>query len=209
MIYFIADERGRTKIGWSRTHPQRARRGELQTANADRLEVVGALDLARSWERRLHHRFRDRWVRGEWYRLSAHEAQAVVVEMEGYFAGCLGTVRASGVTFTVGVFVGGRVEIIEAFENGPTLRREYASREEAWWAIDAGAWAVLQERERRRLSPRERSRHKKHEPAEDELVATVNELKAVLNAELRSHAEPEPDTDERRAARVAAARGQA
>jgi hypothetical protein len=67
LVYFIqAGEGGSIKIGWSQKIPQR--RASLQTANARRLVVLGAVPGTRETEAALHARFAHLRMEGEWFR---------------------------------------------------------------------------------------------------------------------------------------------
>ncbi len=68
-VYFIQDERGRIKIGWSRKHPDEQRKKGLQTGNADVLTVMGWMQGTETLEKTLHYRFAQLRIRsgGEWF----------------------------------------------------------------------------------------------------------------------------------------------
>lgn len=63
--YFVSAGHGMVKIGRSTDVESRLR--SLQTANPDRLELLGTIDG--DHEADLHRRFRDRHAGGEWFRL--------------------------------------------------------------------------------------------------------------------------------------------
>lgn len=55
------------KIGWSARHPDLARLAGLQVGSPHDLKVVGALVRARGDERHIQSRFKEHWIRGEWF----------------------------------------------------------------------------------------------------------------------------------------------
>ena len=68
MVYFIADEHKRVKIGAA--HDVVRRRESLQLANADKLTTLLVLDGYRYEEALIHARFHQHRIRGEWFKLS-------------------------------------------------------------------------------------------------------------------------------------------
>jgi hypothetical protein len=65
-VYCIRDGyKGTVKIGFS-NNPNR-RLQQLQTASATHLELCGVIETVQSFEKFLHHVFRDRHVFGEWF----------------------------------------------------------------------------------------------------------------------------------------------
>lgn len=67
-VYFMLSvELNRIKIGYTNAKLTRRLR-ESQVGSADELRMLGELRAPRTEEKRLHHRFRDLHVRGEWFR---------------------------------------------------------------------------------------------------------------------------------------------
>ena len=73
MLYLIgADEDGPLKLGWA-VDP-RFRRVQLQTGNPQTLRLLAVAGVGdRKYETRLHQRYADRWIRGEWFNLTVEE----------------------------------------------------------------------------------------------------------------------------------------
>lgn len=69
-VYFVRDGGlGYVKIGWAKSVASRVR--SLQTSHANRLVILREIDdVDRTLESRLHHRFREQRVRGEWFEFS-------------------------------------------------------------------------------------------------------------------------------------------
>ena len=73
VVYFIQSGKGAVKIGY--TNHLHKRFARLQTGNPQVLKILSALPVesraeARNIEKYLHLCFRDKKVRGEWYRKS-------------------------------------------------------------------------------------------------------------------------------------------
>ena len=80
MIYFIsAMSRKHVKIGHTNGDPLR-RLSELQVANPERLVLLAMQDGRVEDERKLHEKFRDFRVGGEWFTLSAQIRNHITIE---------------------------------------------------------------------------------------------------------------------------------
>jgi len=67
MIYFLLDPvAGNLKIGFTKKLADRMT--NIQTANANRLELLGCIAGSKATEERLHQRFEVHHYRGEWFR---------------------------------------------------------------------------------------------------------------------------------------------
>jgi hypothetical protein len=64
-VYFVQDERGRVKIGYSVNTDKRMY--AMRSDNADMLRVVRLVDGGLATERWLHKRFDHLWIAGEWF----------------------------------------------------------------------------------------------------------------------------------------------
>lgn len=68
MIYFIADENSRVKIGYtSGTAEDRLR--QLQTGNAEKLKLIAWMKGGRLEELKIHREFNHWRLEGEWFKL--------------------------------------------------------------------------------------------------------------------------------------------
>jgi len=68
VVYFIqSGEDGPIKIGWTSTGNPWGRCAALQTGSPEELEVVGFFVGPQSEERRLHEKFAEHRIRGEWF----------------------------------------------------------------------------------------------------------------------------------------------
>lgn len=79
-VYFIRNNEGYIKIGIA-TDVQK-RLAQLQTANAHKLELVGAIPHIRykDIEVRLHEQFADKRLLGEWFEISGDDVVQVLME---------------------------------------------------------------------------------------------------------------------------------
>lgn len=68
LVYFIADEASRVKIGVAYNVPHRL--ADLQCGNADELTLLGTLPGGYAVEHALHARHADAHIRGEWFKLT-------------------------------------------------------------------------------------------------------------------------------------------
>jgi len=69
MIYYIADEHMRVKIGYTRKQLTR-RLNLFQVGNADKLKIIARHEGNRKDETDLHHQFATYHISGEWYRIA-------------------------------------------------------------------------------------------------------------------------------------------
>ena len=68
-VYLIrAGRRGPVKIGHTEGETAQGRRAEMQTGNPEKLYILRQLVGDRQLEKRLHEIYRERRIRGEWYR---------------------------------------------------------------------------------------------------------------------------------------------
>jgi len=67
MIYFIGNEHGAIKMGYTADLNTQSRLGSLQTANADLLTILGYQDGTTVDEGNLHAQFAHLGIRGEWF----------------------------------------------------------------------------------------------------------------------------------------------
>jgi hypothetical protein len=77
LTYFVADEQGRVKIG--QTQRLRKRLLELQRSNADKLTLLG---VTKEREAKLHKRFADFRIRGEWFWLTQEVKEWIEVNRD-------------------------------------------------------------------------------------------------------------------------------
>ena len=66
MVYFVQDETGPVKIGWTRNLIRRL--SQLNTSNPRRLRILGVTGGQEREERRIHSRFRHLRIKNEWFR---------------------------------------------------------------------------------------------------------------------------------------------
>lgn len=66
IIYFIGDEHGRVKIGYTTGHAGQRLTG-IQCHNADELTLLATEKGSQKREKELHRRFALSYIRGEWY----------------------------------------------------------------------------------------------------------------------------------------------
>lgn len=64
-VYFIQDDKGRVKIGWTRDI--RTRLMALQSGTLDNLALLRVVDGSKTVERWFHKRFAKHRIRGEWF----------------------------------------------------------------------------------------------------------------------------------------------
>lgn len=82
VVYLIEHEHGFIKIG--RSNNPRTRVADLQTACPYDLGVIGVIDTADATEteRRIHERYADQQVRGEWYNLRHEQKQRLLAQCD-------------------------------------------------------------------------------------------------------------------------------
>jgi hypothetical protein len=69
LVYFIQNERGHVKIGFTRGSAH-GRLRTLQTASAEQLDLISVVVGGEPTERELHKRFAARRIKGEWFDFS-------------------------------------------------------------------------------------------------------------------------------------------
>lgn len=78
VVYFLADEHGRVKIGHTRHATLPVRLGDHQIGNADALTLLTLIPGGWQRERALHHRFHHAHVRGEWFAITPDDIAAAL-----------------------------------------------------------------------------------------------------------------------------------
>lgn len=69
IVYFILDPTtNNVKIGYTTLDRMRPRLKELQIGSSSELKLLGTVWGDKSVESRLHEKFQDSWVRGEWFK---------------------------------------------------------------------------------------------------------------------------------------------
>lgn len=69
IVYFILDPTtNNVKIGYTTLDRMRPRLKELQIGSSSELKLLGTVWGGKSVESRLHEKFQDSWVRGEWFK---------------------------------------------------------------------------------------------------------------------------------------------
>jgi len=79
MIYFIQDERGPIKIGYTRSAPYK-RLKSLQTSNPNKLTLLGVMEGGLKDEEELHYKFNSIRLFGEWFKPSYKLKQFIKVK---------------------------------------------------------------------------------------------------------------------------------
>lgn len=70
MIYFIKNEKGSVKIGFTNSIERRLK--ALQTSSSDELTLIGVMFGDKAREKLIHECFRHSKIRGEWFKSSPH-----------------------------------------------------------------------------------------------------------------------------------------
>lgn len=84
-VYFIADNNGLVKIGVAKNPKKRLK--ELQTASPRKLNLISTVesDNAFRLEGKLHRRFKEKCVSGEWFELNSDDIDGVLHEINRGF----------------------------------------------------------------------------------------------------------------------------
>jgi hypothetical protein len=80
-VYFIAAGRGAVKIGFA--HDVESRLQALQTSSAEELVLLHYMEGTTADERRLHEKFAELRIRGEWFRHEGFLAEFIVTLRAG------------------------------------------------------------------------------------------------------------------------------
>lgn len=79
-VYFLASEGGKYKIGRTKNYKSRAKTFGVKLPFDVHYELVLSSDDYAQFELDIHSRFADKWIRGEWFALTAEDIEAIRAE---------------------------------------------------------------------------------------------------------------------------------